>query len=422
MKLNQCNHLSSIIEHHSQNPAADIEENARKTSLDGTKCEATRRPLCLSSKIDSGKFQSDLQKSSSHASNRFTISRSKGIIGPKSAFSLERKRGAPETVGPLLSRISSGKNEPDPQTASSLTSRLLNGYNSLPNISYNSNGLKRNKSNEFNRGRNATFGQLVGSGNSKSNATFGQLGSVHSKQPNAFKEQMQNATFDLGSVNRVNKQPSKLLSSHKIHKEPVIIRSNEEPVIIRSKFEEEKVQPQEDLNPQITLVSILQEAGYKAEGRKSSELKDYFITYTEKELASYDKEAISAIRQQNIPLLRELRNNGKSLHTANSFGESLIHMACRRGFIDVVRFLIEEAEVPLRVKDDYGRTPFHDACWSPEPNFDLMALIMEKEADLLLVEDQRGHFPFSYARRNHFEQWANFLLQRREKIHLRTFK
>jgi len=37
------------------------------------------------------------------------------------------------------------------------------------------------------------------------------------------------------------------------------------------------------------------------------------------------------------------------------------------------------------------------------------------------VEDNRGHYPFSYARRNHWEQWTNFLLEKRDKIRLNGF-
>jgi hypothetical protein len=34
---------------------------------------------------------------------------------------------------------------------------------------------------------------------------------------------------------------------------------------------------------------------------------------------------------------------GELFQAANEFGESLLHMACRRGFLDVVKFLVDEA-------------------------------------------------------------------------------
>lgn len=183
-----------------------------------------------------------------------------------------------------------------------------------------------------------------------------------------------------------------------------------------------KVRLDENCNPQDALISILQEAGYKAETRKSSEMKDFFLKYNESHVAAYDQEVVSAIRSKDIQLLRELHRNGKNLQAANKYGESLVHMACRRGHTEVLRFLINEADVTLRVRDDYGRTPLHDACWSAEPNFELMDFLLEHEPDLLLVEDSRGHFPFSYVRRNHWKQWNDFLLTRRGNIRLRTFK
>merc|ERR1712113_1243402 len=114
--------------------------------------------------------------------------------------------------------------------------------------------------------------------------------------------------------------------------------------------------------------------------------------------------------------MRKMHEAGQMLQCSNRFGESLLHMACRRGYTDVVRYLITEADVTLRVKDDFGRTPLHDACWSATPNFELMELIMEHDPDLLLVEDVRGHSPFSYARRSHWKDWRDFLTRRRDSL------
>lgn len=359
--------------------------------------------------------RSDLEKSK-------TLSRLSGLHSSKipksrqrkfsnSAFALHRKR-----EGPSLKRPDSEL----PSTGSS-SSPLKGVYHSLPTISYTQNGLKRNKSNEFNSHRNNSFGPLDVTSSSELR-----------HQPNLFNQQMQNATFDLVRQSPIYedrpctplmRSMTKVNPEHElIIRKPIVPRTVSSPCLSLNerKFEEEKVQSTENVDPQKTLVSILQDAGFKAEGIKFSEMEDYFVSYTEKELESYGTETISAIRKRNIPLLRELRDKGKSLHTANKFGESLIHMACRRGFTDVVKFLIEECDVSPRVKDDYGRTPLHDACWSAEPNFDLMDYLMEQEPDLLLVRDQRGHYPFSYARRNHYGPWTDFLLQRKGKIHLKT--
>ena len=183
--------------------------------------------------------------------------------------------------------------------------------------------------------------------------------------------------------------------------------------------EEEKVL---DLtNPHNLLLSFLREDGYKAHTRNSATLADFFLELTNEHIEAYSTELVKAVRDRNIPLLRTMHEEGKTLQCSNRFGESLVHMACRRGFTDVVRFLIKEANVTLRVKDDFGRTPLHDACWSANPNFDLMDLIIHHDPDLLLIEDIRGHSPFSYARRDHWEDWKNFLTDRRGVLRLNTF-
>jgi len=78
-------------------------------------------------------------------------------------------------------------------------------------------------------------------------------------------------------------------------------------------------------------------------------------------IAAYDMEAVQAIRTKDVGKLRSLLQEGKSMDACNRFGESLIHMTCRRGDIDVVRFMTEEAGVQVNVRDDFGRLPLHDA-------------------------------------------------------------
>jgi len=87
-------------------------------------------------------------------------------------------------------------------------------------------------------------------------------------------------------------------------------------------------------------------------------------------------------------------------------------MACRRGFTEIARFLIHEAGVSVRVADDFGRTPLHDALWNRDPKFELVHLLIEEDPDLLLVCDKRGSTPFAYARREHWQSWRQFLYDR----------
>jgi hypothetical protein len=120
----------------------------------------------------------------------------------------------------------------------------------------------------------------------------------------------------------------------------------------------------------------------------------------------------------------------------NKFGESLMHLACRRGRTDMVRFLLEEdlslsvdkqcsnenneniiiegkreraRHILLSIHDDYNKTPFHDACWTPTPNFELVLLLLKYVPEQILIQDIRGNTPFDYVRRNDYPLWLKFI-------------
>lgn len=142
-----------------------------------------------------------------------------------------------------------------------------------------------------------------------------------------------------------------------------------------------------------------------------------FVRPTEQEMAAYNNDVVGAIRKRNVAKLREFVQQGVQLQCCNRFGESLLHMACRRGFADVVQFLLEEAKVSPFKKDDFGRTPLHDACWTTTPNLELMELLLKaSEPQMLLVQDVRGHTPLDYSRREHWEAWINFFSDRKELL------
>jgi hypothetical protein len=157
-------------------------------------------------------------------------------------------------------------------------------------------------------------------------------------------------------------------------------------------------------SPADFVTSTLEE---NAEGKNPKTVS--FLKPTEEMIAAYNVELIKVFRENDVEKCRKLHNAGQSFECCNRFGESLIHMACRRGWTDLVKFLVLEAGCSLIVQDDYGRTPFHDACWTPEPNFKLVEFLMEQVPELLCVTDVRGHTPFSYVRKAHWAVWRQFL-------------
>mmetsp|Transcript_34283 Transcript_34283/g.39030 ORF Transcript_34283/g.39030 Transcript_34283/m.39030 type:complete len:225 (+) Transcript_34283:124-798(+) len=168
-------------------------------------------------------------------------------------------------------------------------------------------------------------------------------------------------------------------------------------------------------NPHEVLQKIFKSQGLNVITNDSLTLEGFFVDYTEEELNAYDKDILTAIRKQDIEKLREFHANGRPLKCSNRFGESILHMACRRGFLNVVQFLIKEAKVTVRIRDDCGRTILHDAAWTPEPNFEIIKIILEECPELLYMKDRRGHTPISYARQTHWAAWNKFL---KESVHL----
>jgi len=167
-------------------------------------------------------------------------------------------------------------------------------------------------------------------------------------------------------------------------------------------------------SPQEYMMDTLKSLGSTVEIASSLQVHGFFSPPTEDEISAYSHDVIAAIRTRDIKQLREFHENGRPMKCSNQYGESLLHLACRRGFVDVVSFLVKEANVTVQVIDDYGRTPLHDACWTTEPNFELLELLVKECPSLLFMKDRRGNTPLEYARREHWQAYVHFLSQRQE--------
>ena len=170
----------------------------------------------------------------------------------------------------------------------------------------------------------------------------------------------------------------------------------------------------EAMSPDTFFRSMIISQGIKFPTSKkihSLSMKDYFLEPTPELIAAYDTDVTTAARNEDLEALKVLHSRGHPLQCCNRFGESILHVACRRGSATITRFLLDEANVSLRVRDDFGRTPLHDACWTREPAFELVKMLIEKEPDLLLVCDKRGNTPLEYVRRDHWKVWCQFLTE-----------
>lgn len=108
-----------------------------------------------------------------------------------------------------------------------------------------------------------------------------------------------------------------------------------------------------------------------------------------------------------------------SQDASNKFGESVVHVACRRGGMDVIRFLLANGG-SRTCCDDLGRFPLHEVCWAAQPRFDIVRLFLDDPSNckanadddtacLLLVTDKRGCTPLRYVREESWSQWCRFL-------------
>ncbi|KAL7531000.1 hypothetical protein ACHAXR_003794 [Thalassiosira sp. AJA248-18] len=169
----------------------------------------------------------------------------------------------------------------------------------------------------------------------------------------------------------------------------------------------------DDTKPLDIVKEALSSRGAKPDTKPSIDMENGFF---HKITDMYDQEVVNAIRSNDVESLRKLHANGINLQCGNRFGETLIHLACRRSQLNLVSFLVKEVGVTLRVRDDFGRTPMHDACWRAEPNLELLDMLLDLAPELLMLSDKRGHTPLDYARREHWDVLKPFLLERTSKF------
>lgn len=141
------------------------------------------------------------------------------------------------------------------------------------------------------------------------------------------------------------------------------------------------------------------------------------VTRDEEELDHYNMTMVRLIRAADVPALRLKLEEGVSFHASNRNGETFLHLACRMGNIDTVRFLLEEVKLSPNLRDNLGRSVLHDVCWKSFADLKLMDYLLRVIApEMLLVEDQRGDCAFDYVRREQWDTWNQFLKEREDLI------
>jgi ankyrin repeat protein len=144
-----------------------------------------------------------------------------------------------------------------------------------------------------------------------------------------------------------------------------------------------------------------------------------FTTPTPQMIEAYTMQVMTIVRAGDLAGLQKLHyEDNVDLNCSNRFGESILHYCCRRGFDEMVRFLLDVVQANTTIVDDSQRNMIHFACWAAEPNMNLMDYLMENlPIAYWSAPDIRGHTPLDYVRREHWNMWCDFLRRHAMTIH-----
>jgi Ankyrin repeats (3 copies) len=141
-------------------------------------------------------------------------------------------------------------------------------------------------------------------------------------------------------------------------------------------------------------------------------LEGFFLPVKPEYVQAWTIELTRVIRDQDLDALKSMHRQGMRLQACSQFGESVVHLTVRRGTPEMLRFLLQDASVCMRVCCDYGRTPLHDAAWSlasTTGSFEKMELLLGESPMQLYITDKRGFTPLSYVPRNRWKECNAFL-------------
>ena len=156
----------------------------------------------------------------------------------------------------------------------------------------------------------------------------------------------------------------------------------------------------------------MKERGYSSQNYCALE-SGYYCKPTAVQQSSYGMKLIQAVRQSDPKLLNRMLSAGLSPNPCNKFGESIVHMVCRRGDYALLEVFLNHG-CSVQVSDDFGRTPLHDACWTTKPCFKSVELILGQDLRLLNIVDCRGSTPLSYVKHENWAEWIEFFERQKE--------
>ena len=168
-----------------------------------------------------------------------------------------------------------------------------------------------------------------------------------------------------------------------------------------------------DVHPEDYLHNILRERGYSTEMVAVKETAFHRPPHPD-QVAAYDKVVLRAVVDDDEAALERMRASGKRMDSCNRFGDSILHMSCRRGRIGALRYLLRVCPSGVLLTDDFGRTIMHDACWTATPRFDVASTVLDADLRLLRCVDNRGSSPLKYVPQDQWPLWCAFFENRKD--------
>jgi Ankyrin repeats (3 copies) len=159
------------------------------------------------------------------------------------------------------------------------------------------------------------------------------------------------------------------------------------------------------LKPKQVVTQILEAHGHSFQSIPYQDVSTWVKGCT----ASYNLTLMDAVRKDNVDTFRAMHASGCNLQCANKWGETILHAVARYGRLDIMEFLVEEANISLNVCCDGGRTVLHDGCWTVTPHWDCISYILQRVPGVLFVADKRGFTPLDYVPKDAWADWQLYL-------------
>jgi ankyrin repeat protein len=113
-----------------------------------------------------------------------------------------------------------------------------------------------------------------------------------------------------------------------------------------------------------------------------------------------------AVKSGNLRELQQLLNNVSYINRTNEFGSTLLHIAAKESYLDIVRLLIAY-DINVNAKDNEGNTPLHLATCP-----DITNILLGRPEIRINIQNHEGDTPLTYAiNRNNYLNIAKLLLK-----------